>query len=113
MKDTSGTKNALFRQFEGLWLMSPSGIVACAKVVNGQLLIPHSKNNEGSKLAGHYFDCRVVGKTLFSRFERLDFYAQEKDAALGGEIFSGRPAMDCIVKNLSLKFDNYELPFCQ
>jgi hypothetical protein len=61
-----------FRPFEGIWLATvPSGTVACAKVFNGKLLIPYSFGGEG-KLTGHYFDCRVIGGTLYSRFEQFD-----------------------------------------
>lgn len=56
--------------FEGMWLTSPSGGIACAKAINGELLVPYS-HSEDKKLAGHYFDCRVVGGTLFGRFERF------------------------------------------
>jgi hypothetical protein len=58
------------RPFEGMWLTSPSGGIACAKAINGQLFIPYAHSEE-RKLAGHYFDCRVVGATLFGRFERF------------------------------------------
>jgi hypothetical protein len=58
--------------FEGMWLVSkPTGAVACAKIINGKLLIPQSFS-EGKKLAGHYYDCRVIEKTVFCRFEHFD-----------------------------------------
>ena len=58
--------------FEGMWLVSkPIGAVACAKSINGKLLIPQSFSEE-KKLAGHYYDCQVIGKTLFCRFEHFD-----------------------------------------
>jgi hypothetical protein len=60
-----------FKPFEGMWLSSPSGSVACAKVVNGELLIPYALAGERS-LAGHFYNCRLVGKTLFGRFERFE-----------------------------------------
>jgi hypothetical protein len=73
MTDSGQTTNATkFRQFEGMWLATkPSGAVACAKMINGQLQIPYSFSGK-EKLAGHYYGCHVVGKTLFSHFEELD-----------------------------------------
>ena len=59
-----------FKPFEGMWLASPSGIIACAKVINGKLLIPYTRSEE-RRLAGRFFDCQLVGQNLFARFERL------------------------------------------
>jgi hypothetical protein len=52
---------------------SLSGNRAYAKLVNGELLIPYSRSEE-SKLAGHYFNCRVVGNKLVCRFECFEPY---------------------------------------
>jgi hypothetical protein len=66
--------------FEGMWLATkPSGLVACAKVINGKLLIPYSFGR-GEKLTGHYYDCRVVGEKIFCRFEQFD-------SAVAGVVF--------------------------
>jgi len=55
-----------------MWLATkPSGAVVCAKMINGELLIPYSFSEE-EKLVGHYYGCRVAGKTLFCRFEHFD-----------------------------------------
>jgi hypothetical protein len=60
-----------FEPFEGQWLMTnPSGAVACAKVINGVLMIPYSFS-EG-RLTGHYYGCLIVRNTLFCRFEHFD-----------------------------------------
>jgi len=79
--DSGQTGNAAkFRPFEGMWLTTkPSGAVACAKMVNGKFLIPYSFS-EGKKLAGHYYDCRVMGKTLYCCFEHFD-------SAIAGVLF--------------------------
>jgi hypothetical protein len=70
--DSIATKGNPFHPFEGFWLATkPSGVIAYAKVINGKLLIPYSYSGQ-EKLNGHYFDCRVVGKTLFCRFEQFD-----------------------------------------
>jgi hypothetical protein len=64
----------LLRLFEGAWLASPSARRCYAKVIKGKLLIPYSRNEE-NKLAGHHFNCQVVGNKLVCRFERFDPYA--------------------------------------
>lgn len=66
-------QNDLLRLFEGIWLISPSGNIAYAKVVAGKLLIPNSRSEE-SKLAGHYFNCQLIGNKLACRFERFEPY---------------------------------------
>jgi len=53
-----------------MWLTSPAGHIACAKLIKGQLLIPYSTGAD-KHLAGHYLDCRVVEQTLLGRFERF------------------------------------------
>ncbi len=77
--------------FEGIWLATkPSGAIICAKIIKGRLLIPYSFGNP-EKLTGHYYDCRVVGKKLYCRFENFDsanagvmFLSIEPDGALKG-----------------------------
>jgi hypothetical protein len=70
--DSERATDSIFRPFEGLWLLSkPSGAIACAKIINGKLLVPYSYSGE-EKLSGHYYDCRVCGATLFCRFEQFD-----------------------------------------
>jgi len=49
------------------------------RLIKDNLLIPYSLDGE-KKLTGHYYDCRVVGKTLFCRFEQFD-------SAVGGLLF--------------------------
>ena len=71
-KDDSQTE--LLRLFEGTWVSSPSGNKAYAKVVKGELLIPYSRSEE-SKLAGHYFNCRIAGNKLVCCFERFEPYS--------------------------------------
>jgi hypothetical protein len=73
MIDSGQTASAAkFRPFEGMWLATkPSGAVACAKVINGKLLIPYSSSG-AEKLTGHYYDCHVIEGTLFCRFEHFD-----------------------------------------
>jgi hypothetical protein len=73
VKQAAG-QSELLRLFEGAWVSSPSGNRAYAKVVKEKLLIPYSRSEE-SKLAGHYFNCRIVGNKLVCRFERFEPYA--------------------------------------
>jgi len=73
MADFGRTVNSQnLKPFEGMWLLTkPSGAVACAKVVNGQLLIPVSFGGNG-KLTGHFYNCQIIEQTLFCRFEQFD-----------------------------------------
>jgi hypothetical protein len=66
-------QSELLRLFEGAWVSSPSGNRCYAKVVKGKLLIPYSRS-ETNKLAGHYFNCSVIGNKLMC-FERFEPYA--------------------------------------
>jgi hypothetical protein len=59
---------AELRKFEGVWRITPSGSLACARIVNGQLLIPYSYGGDRG-LAAHYYNCRVIGESLFARFQ--------------------------------------------
>ena len=65
--------NTELRPFEGMWLLSPSGNIACAKAINGELLIPYARGEE-AKLAGHYFNRLIIGEKLFCRFEGFEPY---------------------------------------
>jgi|GEM_PF-3492748 len=67
-------QNDLLKLFESAWLSSPSANRCYAKVIEEKLLIAYSRS-EANKLAGHYFNCRVVGNKLVCRFERFDPYA--------------------------------------
>ncbi len=72
--EQDANQNDLLKLFEGAWVSSPSGNRCYAKVVKGRLLIPYSRSEE-NKLAGHYFNCCLVGNKLVCRFERFDPYA--------------------------------------
>lgn len=74
LMEQDDNQDDLLRLFEGAWISSPSGNRCYAKVVNGHLLIPYARSEE-NKLAGHYFNCRVVGNKLLCRFERFEPYA--------------------------------------
>lgn len=70
----SDDQSGLLSLFEGAWISSPSGGIAYSKVANGRLLIAYSRSEE-SKLAGHYFNCCLVGNKLVCQFERFEPYA--------------------------------------
>jgi hypothetical protein len=57
--------------FEGNWDNMMTGSRYYAKIVNGKLLIPYCYS-ERTKITGHYYNCRLVEKTLFARFEWFD-----------------------------------------
>jgi hypothetical protein len=67
-------QSELLQLFEGAWLSSPSANKCYAKVVKGNLLIAYSCSEE-NKLAGHYFNSRLIGNKLVCRFEHFDPYA--------------------------------------
>jgi len=72
MPNSGQNKNrADIHSFEGMWLLSPGGIVACAEVIKGKLLIPFSFSGK-DKLSGHFYDCHLKGEKLFCRFEHFD-----------------------------------------
>lgn len=56
--------------YQGMWRSSTGGTY-CARLVAGRLYIPYcyAGNDE---LTAHYFNCRMVGDTLFGRFEWFD-----------------------------------------
>ncbi len=63
---------AEFHPFEGMRLTTKSpGDMACAKFINGKLLIPYSRDGIGKPI-GHYYDCKVIEGTLHCRFEHFD-----------------------------------------
>lgn len=76
---------------EGVWKNPETGSTYYARVVDGELRIPYCY--EGDKfLTAHCYNCRLVGDTLFARFEWFIshisgyvFYRMEsKDKAVGG-----------------------------
>jgi hypothetical protein len=56
--------------FEGIWREEPTGILLYAKIVNNELLMPYMYGNAPLAPA-HYYSCKLVGNTLFGRFEWL------------------------------------------
>ncbi|HEY0172889.1 MAG TPA: hypothetical protein VGB98_17845 [Pyrinomonadaceae bacterium] len=53
--------------FEGVW-RSESDSMYCARVVRGELRIPYCYGHR-SHLTAHYYNCKLIGDTLFARFE--------------------------------------------
>lgn len=58
--------------FEGIW-KSDSGGTYCARIVEGELLIPYCYRGD-RELTAHYYNCRLIAETLFSRFRWFDTY---------------------------------------
>ena len=56
--------------FEGVW-RSESDSMYCARVVRGELRIPYWYGGN-SHLTAHYYNCKLIGDTLFGRFEWTD-----------------------------------------
>ncbi len=57
--------------FEGVWEDQVSGSTYCARIIDGELFMPYSYGSD-SYLTGLYYNCRLIGETLFSRFKWLD-----------------------------------------
>ncbi|MGE5342300.1 MAG: hypothetical protein ACM3SY_12560 [Candidatus Omnitrophota bacterium] len=54
--------------FEGNWHNERSGSIIFAKVNNGELLMPYLYGFSNHTRA-HYYNCKLIGNTLFARFE--------------------------------------------
>ena len=65
----SGESNEIDMEFfEGNWNSIMTGSRLYAKIVKGKLLVPYCYSQR-TKITGHYYNCRLVEKTLFARFE--------------------------------------------
>jgi len=53
---------------EGLWRSETSGSLLFAKVINNELLMPYLYAGL-IDCPAHYYNCKVIGNTLFARFE--------------------------------------------
>lgn len=65
------SNEAELKMFEGAWINRETESVGYAKVVDNQLYIPYCYGGN-TELTGHYFNCRLIGRTLFARFEWFD-----------------------------------------
>jgi hypothetical protein len=54
--------------FEGVWTDAISGSTLCARVIDGKLLIPYGYNTS-LHLTGLFYDCKLLGDTIFARFK--------------------------------------------
>lgn len=54
--------------FEGAWEDKPSGSNFYARIVNGELRFAYCYGGN-SRLSSHFYNCRVIGDTLFARFK--------------------------------------------
>jgi hypothetical protein len=68
---SDASKNLDLEFFEGVWKNRASGSTYYARVVDGELFMPYCYHDD-VELTGHYYNLRVIGKTLFGRFEWLD-----------------------------------------
>lgn len=53
--------------FEGIWHLGSSNSIYYAKIINNELLIPYLYN-EDIEMPAHYYNCKLIGDTLFARF---------------------------------------------
>jgi hypothetical protein len=70
--------------FEGVWRDSITGTTMYPRVVNGQLLGPYCYYGN-SELTGHFYNCKLIGDTLFARFR---WFKTEVSGYLYGQIKS-------------------------
>jgi hypothetical protein len=56
------------KAFEGIWRDSESRSIFYVRVINGELAVPYSYGGFSS-LTGHLYNCKLINKTLFGRFE--------------------------------------------
>jgi hypothetical protein len=54
--------------FEGVWKNIRTKSTYCARVVDGELFLPYSYHYDG-ELTGHYYNIKLIDKTLFGRFK--------------------------------------------
>jgi hypothetical protein len=57
--------------FQGIWYGSPIHGVYCARVIDGELLVPYALGLL-TEVTGHLYNCRVLGDRLFCRFAWFD-----------------------------------------
>lgn len=55
--------------FEGIWKDELSQTVFYARVINGELFVPYCYGGASPILTGRFYNCRLIAKTLFTRFE--------------------------------------------
>lgn len=59
------------QDIEGVWIDEQNGSMFCARVVDGELMIPYSYRGCGW-LTSEIYDCGIIGKYLLARFRWLD-----------------------------------------
>ncbi|MDQ3805572.1 MAG: hypothetical protein M3416_17300 [Acidobacteriota bacterium] len=55
------------RRFEGIWKRK-DGTTHCMRVIGGKLAVAYCYMDD-SHLTGHFYNCTLIGTTLFARFE--------------------------------------------
>ncbi len=66
--ETVPLENSKLKFFEGIWKSRKSGSTYCARVVNGELYMPYCFHGD-AELTAHYYNFRLIDKTLFGRFK--------------------------------------------
>lgn len=103
--------------FEGVWLNSSSGSNYFAKVINNELLIAYLYHNVPDNPA-HYYKCKLIGDTLFARFEWFSrdisgylFLKVESEDSLVGGWWYGEDIPHEVRNNI--KLINETIPFME
>jgi len=98
----------IFEFFEGIWCDESDGTILYAKIINDELLMPYLYTND-PHCSAHYYNCKLIGNTLFARFEwfseNISGYTvlkiESEDELVGGWWYS-RDVPEEIRRNISL-----------
>lgn len=78
------------KRLEGCWRSSPDHSLMCARLIDGQLLVPYCYGSD-THLTAHIFNIHVLENNLFGRFAWLD------SLGLSGYVFLRIEASDRLV----------------
>ncbi len=56
---------------EGMWIIHPTESLVCARIINGKLYVPYCYGGD-SHLSARFYNWKIIGDTLFSRFKWFD-----------------------------------------
>ena len=76
--------------FKGVWEDESDGSILYAQVIDNELFMPYLYENDPDCPA-HYFNCKLIGNTLFARFE----WAEERD--ISGYAFFNIESEDMLI----------------
>jgi hypothetical protein len=97
--------------FEGVWKDGETQSVFYVRIINGELVVPYCFGGFQG-LTGHLYNCRVIGSTLFGRFEWFEspisgymFLRSESDKQINGGWWYQEDVPHDVISDIS-KFSN-------